>query len=163
MIIANGYEYYKDGIIYFTGWEEIPCPECGGKLHVRGTCGRKLRRKNNSVKVYRLRVMECGKCGKTHRELPGNIIPYRRMDLESVSELAQISHAGNLNDSEASVWRRVKAWVFWFLDYAGKLSGHPDAINERFTHKICEHLKDFVKFTVNAGKWIQHRSALRMS
>ena len=166
MIIANGDEYHKDGLIYFTSREEIPCPGCAGKLYVRGTCKRKLRTRNDGVKLYCLRVMECRECGKTHRELPGNIIPYKRMDLESVSGLAQISHADNLNDLEASTWRRVRIWTLRFLAYAIGLLNCPCSEDRDFPslapERAREYLAYWVKRVANGGRWIQHRLASHM-
>lgn len=167
MIIANGYEYHKDGLIYFTSQEEIPCPGCAGKLYVHGTCKRKLRTGNDGVKLYRLRVMECRVCGKTHRELPGNIIPYKRMDLESVSGLAQISHVDNLNNLEASTWRRVRTWMLRFLAYAIELLNCPCEEDRDFPSLTPECAHEYlaygIKRVVNMGQWIQHCLALHTS
>ena len=95
--VTQGIAYRKREIIIFTGNETIPCPVCGGHLKVRGTCERKVIRREGT-QTYRLRVMECGNCGKTHRELPSFIMPYKRMDADILSEAAEASGEENLEN-----------------------------------------------------------------
>ena len=155
MIIVDGYEYCKNDLIYFTSTEKVPCPKCGGKLHVRGTCERQLRRKEYGVKTYRLRVMECRECGRTHRELPKNIIPYKRMEASWISELAWVSHEQEIGGAESSVWRRVKEWVFLFLQYAQETL---ELLPRSHCYDSYEALKTALTSSVttiaNQGKWI---------
>lgn len=35
----------KGELIVFTGFEEVPCPVCGGEMKVHGTCRRKFLRR----------------------------------------------------------------------------------------------------------------------
>lgn len=163
IIVAQGFEYIKDGIVVFAGSEEIPCPICGERLSVHGTCLRKLRTQSGTRK-YRLRVMECRSCGRTHRELPREMVPYKRMSVSRIAAIAQAKPQEHLEVAETSVWRRVSAWMDWFLWYARKILEGLSVSNEYpLTNKvggtIADRLAYFVRLVVNSGNWIQHRSA----
>ena len=120
--VMHGIEYFKDGIYIFTGTDEVPCPVCGARLKVHGTCKRKLQTVNGE-KRYRLRVMECTNedCKKTHRELPAGIIPYKRMDAEKISKIAEIPANEHTRETDTSTWTSIRAWVVWFLEYTSNL------------------------------------------
>ena len=111
--VAQGTEYRKGEIIIYTGAEEIPCPVCGGHLRVHGTCMHKLRRKDDT-NMYRLRVMECKSCGKTHRELPEGIALCKRMDAEQLINFSKVEEEDGLEgtedmeNTEGSTWKRVR-------------------------------------------------------
>ena len=164
--VAHGTEYRKGEIIIFTGAEEIPCPVCGGQLRVHGTCTRKLRRRDG-IDVYRLRVMECKSCGKTHRELPAGIVPYKRMDAQQISNISEIQEEKDLEDTEVNTWMRVKEWVMWFLAYALNVLKSLQTIlgNEFPTVSSgdcpCRQLVYFVRLVANSGNWPQHRSVMQ--
>ena len=165
-------EYRKGEMIFFTGTEEIPCPVCGGELRVHGRCTRKLRRREG-VDIYRLRVMECKSCGKTHRELPEGIVPYKRMDAEQLSNISEIEEEDELEstedteDTEVSTWKRVREWMLWFLDYAlDVLRSLQTLLGKDFTtisggDCLSRRLKYYVRLVANSGNWIQHRSAMK--
>ena len=87
MISVARFEKARNGeITRIYGQEEVVCPVCGGALKVHGTCIRKVRQGDHTHQ-YHLRVMECRCCGKTHRELPEGIIPYKRHGLNSLCEM----------------------------------------------------------------------------
>ena len=165
MIIVTRYtKQVKDGIIIFTGTEEIPCPVCGGKLKQRGTCLRKVREENETV-VYSLRVMECTKCGKTHRELPFWVVPYKRIAAPVLSDIAR-SDNKNLEKAEGSTWHRIKEWITWFLNYAMNVlqallvsDAHIQTVPTGAS--LCKKLEYFVRLVANSGRWISHRSAMQ--
>ncbi len=161
VIAAHGTEYFKNGLIFFTGPGNIACPDCGGKLNVHGTCRRKIKTPV-AEKLYRLRVMECVHCGKTHRELPGGFIPYKRMDAQFISEIAEASTAEHMTLAESSTWRRAKMWVAWFLQYARELlcrmeAAAPCFLTKQITGGLTSQLIYLTILTVNSGNWIQHR------
>lgn len=164
--VAQGTEYRKSDIIIFTGTEEIPCPICRGELRVHGTCRRKVRRENGE-EVYRLRVMKCKECGKTHRELPAGIVPYKRMDAQLLCAISEVSKEGNLEETEVSTWKRVKDWVTWFFAYAqAVLQSVEVSLGQTIPTSPCDDplsrkLTYYVRLVVNSGQWIQHRSAMR--
>lgn len=86
-LLPHKYEIHrKNGIYIVRGTEKLPCPHCGGKLHVHGTCHRKLR-EIDCTRTFRLRVMKCKGCGKTHRELPPFFVPNKRYSLNSICEI----------------------------------------------------------------------------
>ena len=162
--VAHGAEYRKGGVVFFTGTEEIPCPICQGKLRVRGTCMRKLHSSEGRV-LYRLRVMECRKCGKTHRELPFGIVPYKRMDADLLSDIAETPQQSHLEVAETSTWRRVWAWVRWFIQYSLNIltamqAEYPGILTGLPGGPLRRQLTYFVRLVVNSGNWVQHRSAL---
>lgn len=150
------------GQIVIIGKESGCCPICGGMLRVHGTCVRKVR---HADRVYqcRLRVMECRVCGKTHRELPEGIVPYKRLSLDSLCEIAEAPE--DRYCCETSTWLRVKAWVKWFLWYAENIlqglhvSG-PAFAAIRPGGTLRRQLTHFVRLVVNSGNWLQHRSAV---
>lgn len=78
----------KENIVVVRGKKDIPCPVCDGFLMVHGTCIRKVRMAD-TVKVYRLRVMECADCHRTHRELPDFIVPYKRYSTEAIIDIIE--------------------------------------------------------------------------
>ena len=163
--VAQGTEYRKGNIIFFTGTEEIPCPICGGKLGVHGTCMRTLQRKDKTEK-YRLRVMECKKCGKTHRELPERIVPYKRMDAEVLGTIAAETGIGDVEAPDVSTWARIRGWVMWFLSYGQHiLEGMRVSMGDTLTTiplgaSLSRQLVYYVRLVANSGNWIQHRSVM---
>lgn len=165
--VRQGTIYRKENVIIFTGAETIPCPICGGSLKVRGTCRRKLITREGE-ETYRLRVMECKACGKTHRELPSHMIPFKRMDESLISDIASAGKKERLNMAESSTWRRVRLWVLWFLQYARSVlegsQGLPNRLPAVSDSAAIEcALAPLVRLVVNSGNWIQHRSALTAS
>ena len=135
-------------------------------MHVHGTCTRKLRRRED-IDVYRLRVMECKTCGKTHRELPEGIAPYQRMDAELLSSISEVTKEDELGDVEVSTWKRVQEWVLWFLKYALDVLNSFQTLLEKVFPTISSdeclsrRLAYFVRLVANSGNWIQHRSAMK--
>ena len=109
----------------------------------------------------RLRVLECERCGKTHRELPEQIVPYKRHNVESICTMLD---APDECIPEPSVRLRVLAWIAWFWAYAKhimdslqrqgfQVSEPPGGSNKR-------RLTYFVRLVVNSGNWKQHRSVM---
>ncbi len=89
MIYLGKQEYsvrYQEKIVIVKGTREKLCPVCKGILHVHGTCCRKVRTLERTS-IFRLRVMKCGSCGKTHRELPHFFVPYKRYGLDAICEI----------------------------------------------------------------------------
>ena len=144
------------------GREEVPCPCCGGKLHVYGTCIRKVREADGTHK-YRLRVLRCRGCGKFHRELPDSIIPYKRAGLAAFCETVQAK--SDQYSCEESTWRRMRSWMERFLTNArfverslicsGLLprTGEPG-------DSLARQMEYYVRLVVNSGNWVHNRSAM---
>ncbi len=43
------------------------------------------------------------------------------MDADILSEVAEANGEEHLEKAESGAWRRVKAWISWFLQYAGNV------------------------------------------
>ena len=151
----------KDGIWVVTGTEEIPCPVCGGELYVRGTCRRGLRQPDETKNVYRLRVLGCRDCGRSHRELIEEIVPYKRHSVDAICTMQE-----NPKEClpEPSVRLRVIAWLCWFLRYAAQVKESLRLTGVYVTEPPGESLRRrlmcFVRIVVNSGNWAQHRSVM---
>ena len=152
----------KDAKIYIYSQEDSVCPVCGGALKVHGTCTRRVwygeERRN-----YRLRVMECRCCGKTHRELPEGIVPYKRHGLNSLCEIAEATESQYT--CESSTWLRIRFWLAWFLWYAqnimeGLIASEQLPKTFHPGHSLYRRTASFVRLVVNSGNWEQHRSAM---
>ena len=165
MIIVSEYiEYFKNGILIITGRESLPCPVCGGRLFVHGTCKRNLRTETDNVIVMRLRVLECSMCGKTHRELPKEIVPYKRHDISSICTMKEDP---DHSIAEPSVRNRLVSWLAWFLCYS---EDSLNALHKQGCHftapvnsPLHQQLTFYVRLIVNSGMWIQHRSVMCFS
>ena len=99
--------------------ESSLCPICGGALKVHGTCTRKVRY-GDCIHKYHLRVLKCQCCGKTHRELPDSLIPYKRYGVEAFCEIAESTEARHT--CETSTWLRIRSWLAWFICYAQNIA-----------------------------------------
>lgn len=60
------------------------CPCCGGALRSYDKVQRMLRTKGGKKTNLWLRRLRCTRCGKLHRELPIDILPYRRYERELI-------------------------------------------------------------------------------
>ena len=84
------------------------------------------------------------------RELPPEAIPYKRLDTETVSEIAKTPEKQHLEHTESSTWRRIS----WFFQYAQKAL---EIVWDADTTFSEQGLAALVRAMVNSGKWIQHR------
>ena len=83
-LITRFKEKYKDNLIIIIAQEFLACPCCEGELFVRGTCRRQAINAEGIKRHYQLRELQCRDCGKTHRELPTPLVPYKRYDGEAI-------------------------------------------------------------------------------
>lgn len=190
MIIVSRFTTVRKGTeIIATGIEAIPCPLCGGKLDVHGTCTRTLKGLSGLFEKLRLRVMECTDCGCTHRELLEGMVPYKRYSVEllcSIFEEEQDTddpvesndydeQAGLFPDEtaidgifcEPTVQKRVAEWVSWFLTYVQTMNEcavySRNSQGNRIT-TLISYLNQCIQSIVNAGRWkIQHHFVVRGS
>ena len=142
--------------------ESSVCPICGGPLKVHGTCIRKVRQGEHTHQIH-LRVMECRHCGKTHRELPEGLVPYKRHDLNSLCEIAEATETQHT--CETSTWLRIRFWLAWFLWYAqnvldGLITAGQMSATFSPGHSLRRRTASFVRLVVTSGNWEQHRSAM---
>ena len=158
----------SEDVLRLRGKETVPCPICGGKLKVHGSCRRKLQIASNETVIYHLRVMKCCTCGKTHRELPDGVIPYKRMSADYFTQVSNVPTESALDehelaDVESSTWRRVVSWMRWFIRYVDSVLAIVgfDPLPATFCigNIAAGQTEHFVRLVVNSGFWIQHRSA----
>ena len=108
---------FESGIYVIRGSKEKICPICNGKLDVHGTCSRRMRTLSGRV-MLRLRVMRCGSCGKTHRELPPFLVPFKRYSMEAICDIA-CSEPGK-QVCPASTRMHLLKWLTAILSYVQK-------------------------------------------
>ena len=171
IVVYNQTDGKREDIIYIKGKEAVPCPICGGSLKVHGSCCRKLQIARKDTVIYHLRVMECRNCGRTHRELPDGMIPYKRMSSDYFTEIATTPSEAYLTgpileDVEASTWRKSVAWMHRFIQYVRFVlaSVRLPPLPETFfigdlTAGQTEH---FVRLVVNSGLWTTASFGLAM-
>ena len=141
--------------------EEIPCPVCHHKLFVHGTCKRKIRNEDGRVQILCLRVLECESCGKTHREIPDILVPYKRYSAEAI---CAIEENPGVCAAEPSTRKRISSWLAWFLSYAQKVAESLTlqglTVTEPADKPRFSRLKYFVRLVTNSLCWQQHRSVM---
>lgn len=54
------------------------CPYCNGDLQPRGYIWRKIRIENGKIARRKIFRKSCKKCGRWHRVIPDDIIPYKQ-------------------------------------------------------------------------------------
>lgn len=166
----------KEGSLFITGMEDCPCPNCAGELFVHGTCKRNLISTKGKA-LLRLRVMECKKCGATHRELPLGLVPFKQFSVEMVCALCgddswqkesgypdsidekiitkESEHPEDLYTRESSVHSRIKIWLEWFISYVSELGQSEMKYNDSSEEQLCIRLRNAIRFVVNSGRWKQ--------
>ena len=107
--------------------------------------------------------MECRRCGRTHRELPDEIIPYKRHNVELVEAIAESGPGNHETITDHSTWRRITLWVMWFLQYARNVMEGLKIVaagsqTEFSGESDYPSLTYFVRIVVNSGNWVQHRT-----
>lgn len=144
----------------------MPCPICGAKLKVHGTCKRQLETADGEKLIYRLRVMECTGCGKTHRELPEGIIAgYKHKSIPLLAKISEANQSEHLKYADTSTWRRIRLWMSWFLRYAQMIQEslilQDLLIKTKYVGKdLAEQTAYFVRLVTNSGNWVQQWSVL---
>lgn len=63
---------------------ETACPICGGELKYYDQVLRILRTKNGKTEWLKLKRYRCTTCGRIHRALPDNVLPYKQYDAEII-------------------------------------------------------------------------------
>ncbi len=167
----------KAGTFIISGTETIPCPNCKGKLFFRGTCKRKLKTSEKDIEL-RLRVLECRQCGRTHRELPNGIIPYKRYSAKMIYDIFSLWREDEPIQKESSdtdkdvdsyipkdkeeiirdryicdspMHERIQKWLCWFIAYAESIL---DAnLYKNITYSPAQKLRFYVRKVVNSGQW----------
>ena len=99
--------------IFTSSRKDLLCPTCKkGHLHYHSRCERHLRFLDHQAVTCVLRVLQCENCGRTHREIPNCMIPFKRYSMESILQFYCTPKAVI---SEPVIIKRIKDWVTWFL------------------------------------------------
>lgn len=153
---------WKGDLIIITPQKGTPrplCPACGGELFVRGTCIRKAINSEGNTEFYRLRVLQCRGCHKTHRELPNFLVPYKRYDREAIIKI--LSNNNGEVQCENSTIFRIRKWWEWFLPYARRiLESQNDKFDSiEYANEEMPEFRKLIRAVMNKEKWIHNRSA----
>lgn len=109
---------HRNGIIAIRVLGKSMCPLCGGALGVRGTCRRKVYTMRGTY-ILQLRVLYCCECGRTHRELPYFLIPYKRYSTNAImiscSRLTAHSNVKPARDADYGIGGAGFVYVFGSL------------------------------------------------
>lgn len=113
MVCASHYRIERRNDIFFViSYESYTC-ECGGQMRVRGSCDRFSKDDSGSAKHYRLRILQCTKCGKCHRELPDILVARKHYDRDAIEKILNNGEV----PCEESTRRRLLRWI---TDISGK-------------------------------------------
>jgi hypothetical protein len=150
----------KGDLIVIISQEIIPCPYCEGDLFVRGTCRRQAINSTGLKDHYRLRVLQCRNCRKTHRELPFPLVPYKRYDGEAITYIENAPSDAPCCIRSVTL---ILGWLDWFISYANHVSESLSlmlSVPLPKTSGIVQ-LSDFmslVRIVVNSGNWSHNRT-----
>ena len=150
----------KGDLIVIISQEIIPCPYCEGDLFVRGTCRRQAINSAGLKDHYRLRVLQCRNCRKTHRELPAPLVPYKRYDGEAITYIENAPSDAPCCIRSVTL---ILGWLDWFISYANHVSESLSlmlSVPLPKTSGIVQ-LSDFmslVRIVVNSGNWSHNRT-----
>jgi hypothetical protein len=150
----------KNGIIVITAQEHVPCPRCEGPMYTRGTCRRKAINSAGKTDYYQLRVLKCRDCGRTHRELPAPLVPYKRYNGEAIVHIATHPESAPCNARTISL---VLQWLKWFISYAKHIQESQSRILSIFLpqsvgKRLLDKLSAFVRLVANSGNWLHNRT-----
>ena len=157
MVSPREAKYYtKNQITYYTGKDVIPCPICGGSLRYHGRCRRQLRDEKGKRETVSLRVLKCEDCGKTHRELPSIIVPYKRYAADAICTILEAEEEWF---GDYTVRARICNWVRSFLLFGRAVEQKLKELLKTNTWDKCEEddllseVNHFTALVVNSGNW----------
>ena len=150
----------KGKLLKIISLELVPCPRCGGELFTRSTCRRKAVNSAGNTDLYQLRVLKCRCCGKTHRELPAPLVPYKRYDAEAIACITSEPETAPCNHRTI---RLILGWLSWFLDYAKHIfesqrMSLPIPLTMPSGLSKQQELLSLVRLVVNSGNWSHNRT-----
>lgn len=162
MIYLTRQEYslhHRGNIIVLKRQTNGCCPICQEKLYVHGTCQRKLR-SIERIYTVRLRVMRCGSCGKTHRELPHFLVPYKRYGLNAICEI--LCSCSGQHPCETSTWLRLKHWLTALIMLFKQKIGSMRYESTMSSSEMANFIVEMISFLIrqNRGNSIAMQSKL---
>lgn len=167
---------------FVRGGGQVPCPLCGGMLECFGTRLRGCIQANGEKILLSLRRLRCTNeaCNRVHHELPSSLVPYKRhacASIESACTPRIESHGIDVvaEDSTISRWKRwmeasAQYWNGSLRAISSRMGMDPGMISEASSASPLQSLLELagqqpgwlaqlVRSLVNAGLWIQTRSA----
>jgi hypothetical protein len=146
--------------------ENQRCPFCDGILKSRSSVRRLLIISDDLTIIIMIRVLQCQNCHKHHRELPKEVIPYKRWSAENIEKV--IDDKPDHYVGEISTCCRIKKW---FKDLVAiGLAAALVAINNRLPEPIYPPLEKMreepgwleivVRGMVNCGIWYIQRNGI---
>ena len=150
----------KGNLIVIIALEIIPCPFCGGELFTRGTCRRKAINSAGDTDHYQLRVLQCRNCGRTHRELPAPLVPYKRYDGEAITSIKSDPECAPCNNRTVDL---ILRWLEWFISYANHIRESQSLIlsvplSKTSGEILLPGFMTLVRTVVNSGNWLHNRT-----
>lgn len=169
-------------VFFVRGGGQVPCPLCGSELNCFGTRMRGCIQPDGERILISLRRLRCSgeSCQRIHHELPNCLVPYKRHACSSL-EIActPLAEPHRIDVSaETSTIRRWKRWTetlapYWSGCLAAIFSrlGMEPGMNrgassssplQRLIQQVGHQtgwLAQAVRSLVNAGLWVQTRSA----
>ena len=150
----------KGDLIVIVALEFISCPCCGGELFTRGTCRRQAINSAGDVDHYQLRVLQCRNCGRTHRELPAPLVPYKRYDGEAIMHIKSEPESAPCNSRTVDL---ILRWLDWFISYANHIRESQSLILSVPLPKpsgksLFSDFMALVRIVVNSGNWLHNRT-----
>ncbi|MEY8515374.1 DUF6431 domain-containing protein [Lachnospiraceae bacterium 29-84] len=62
----------------------LACPDCEGSLRYYDRVLRMVRTKGGVIVYFKIQRLRCTGCGRTHRELPESLFPYKQYEAEII-------------------------------------------------------------------------------
>lgn len=123
----------------------------------RGRPGRGLIMPDDSKRRLKVRRLRCGKCGRFHRELPDEIVPYKRHCAETVE--AVISGREEETACFESTAQRIRGWWEEIKPYLIAALGSME-VKFGVAVSIGDRLPKIVRAVCNANFWKCTRSVV---
>ena len=76
---------FMKGVLYMIKEDAKICPNCNGLLKHYDHVTRKIRSEYGKIEQRKIRRFKCVECGKVHRELPKNLMPYKQFTTEIIT------------------------------------------------------------------------------
>ncbi len=144
---------------FVVSTETSVCPVCGGALTVRSHITRTVVMRDSNRQMFRLRRLQCRDCGRSHRELPDFITPYKRHCTETIERVLSVDYSGEEDDTpcENSTIRRLRSWWRELKPYfLGVLLSLETKLGIVFPAPAP--FKTMLRAVVNSGHWLCTRS-----
>ena len=90
---------------------ETNCPDCHGELKYFDCTKRIMRTKYRKTEWVIIKRFKCKKCGKTHRELPDDILPFKQYETELIKGVVEgLINSDTFGFEDYPCETTMKAW-----------------------------------------------------